>query len=197
MKKEFQRMASRGISIEAKFVAVSLIAMMKKGELEVRPEIRKTIFPNGEVDRNGFGNLVREAELAGVISVVQDAGKWYIRRPGAKVTRKAKAIDTSPVVMTFPVVGSESGWDLHQSDVDLWAGLYPMLDVIQEMRGALANCLADHPRTARGMKRFLVAWLNRAVGFNRRGTGIGSHGAIKVPEGKSRGRLSGILDGLE
>lgn len=190
-------MASQGISIEARFVAMAILAMMKGGELEIRSEVRSTIFPDQTYDRKRFRALCQEAEAAGVIRIVPEGGKYFFRRPGAKITRKAKAIDTSPVVMTFPVAGSESGWDLHQSDVDLWVSLYPMLDVIQEMRGALANCLADHPRTARGMKRFLVAWLNRAVQWNKRGTGIGSHGAVKVPEAKSRGRLSGILEGLE
>ena len=197
MKRECQRMASRGISIEARFVAVAILAMMKRGELEVGPEVRATIFPGQTYDRKRFRALCQEAEAAGVIEIVPDGGKYFFRRPGAKVTRKAKAVNTSPVVMTFPVAGSETEWALHLSDVEAWERLYPDLDVRQELRGALAHVMAGNRKTGRGMKTYLVAWLNRAVQFSKRGTGIGSHGAIKVPEAKSRGRLSGILDGLE
>lgn len=196
MKREFQKLSRAAISVEAKFVAISLIALMgRKGEIQVSPGIRGTIFPAGDVDRDRFGALVREAESAGVIVVASEAGKYFIRRPGVKIAKKkAKAIDASAVVMTFPVQGSETEWALHESDVATWTRLFPGLDINQEMRGALAHVMAGNLKTARGMRTYLVAWLNRSVKFAK--TGLGSHGAIKVPEGKSRGRLSGILEGI-
>lgn len=75
-------------------------------------------------------------------------------------------LDTSPVVLTFPVVG-EGGpsWLLHEAQVARWATLYPTLDVMGEARQALAWIEADSTRrkTAGGMTKCLVSWLNRSV----------------------------------
>jgi hypothetical protein len=63
----------------------------------------------------------------------------------------------------FPVRGGKT-WELTQTLVDKWGPAYPRLDIAVECQKALVWCEA-HPtrrKTARGMERFLVAWLNRA-----------------------------------
>jgi len=66
--------------------------------------------------------------------------------------------------MDFPVVGRAGPtWTLERQQVSDWQALYPHLDVASEMRKALAWIQANHRKTARGMPRFLVSWLNRAT----------------------------------
>lgn len=67
-----------------------------------------------------------------------------------------------PPVLEFPTDGDPKTWALTQSQVDEWAGLYPGLDILTESRKAMAWVKANRRKTARGMKRFLVGWLNRA-----------------------------------
>ncbi len=74
---------------------------------------------------------------------------------------------SEPSVLTFPVVGSKAlmTWALTQEQVTAWAALYPNLDVLSECRKAAAwiGAHPDRRKTARGMPKFLVGWLNRAV----------------------------------
>lgn len=74
--------------------------------------------------------------------------------------------DSGPVVLEFPVVGTDARvWHLTQSQVDGWVQDFPMLDITHEAKKAHAWVMADPRRrkTARGMRKFLVAWLNRAT----------------------------------
>jgi len=66
--------------------------------------------------------------------------------------------------MDFPVVGPAGPtWTLERKQLAEWQALYPNLDVEAEMRKALAWVQVNHRKTARGMPRFLVSWLNRAT----------------------------------
>lgn len=73
--------------------------------------------------------------------------------------------DASTPAVTFPCVGFVSHWHLTDAQVQAWAELYPNLDVLDECRKALAWIQANqgHRKTAKGMPRFLVGWLNRSV----------------------------------
>ena len=55
-------------------------------------------------------------------------------------------------------------WTLDEKRLGIWRDLYPDLNVDQECRKAWAWLDANpmKRKTARGMPRFLVAWLNRA-----------------------------------
>lgn len=73
-------------------------------------------------------------------------------------------------VLEFPVIGpGPERWPLSEAQVAEWAVLYPGLDVRGEARKAYAWVLASPGRrkTAKGMARFLVAWLGRAVDAGR------------------------------
>jgi hypothetical protein len=75
--------------------------------------------------------------------------------------------DSSPAVLSFPVVGDPKQpiWALTQGQLAQWAQAYPNLDILAECRKALA-WLAANPakrKTARGMGAFLVNWFNRAT----------------------------------
>ena len=75
--------------------------------------------------------------------------------------------DSTPPVLAFPVVGRPDAptWGLSSGQIGAWRATYPALDVEAECRKAQAWILAAPSRrkTARGMPRFLVGWLNRAT----------------------------------
>ena len=68
----------------------------------------------------------------------------------------------SPVVFMYPTNGAPAEWALYHSLVDEWQEAYPSLDVLAECREAREWIKANTRQTARGMKRFLVNWLNRS-----------------------------------
>lgn len=78
-----------------------------------------------------------------------------------------------PAELTFPTSGKPDSWDLTHAQVSEWQRLYDGLDVRAECRKALAwvTSTTGHKKTAGGMARFLVNWLNRATnaGGSRRG----------------------------
>jgi hypothetical protein len=69
-------------------------------------------------------------------------------------------------------VGAVKSWPLGLAQVEAWREAYPHLDIEGECRKALVWVQADgvHRKTAGGMGRFLVRWLNRAVDDRRSGT---------------------------
>jgi uncharacterized protein (DUF2235 family) len=66
-------------------------------------------------------------------------------------------------MLTFSTIGLPSAWTLTDEQLREWAELYPGLDVETQCRMALAWTQANQRKTAKGMPRFLVNWLNRAV----------------------------------
>ncbi len=78
--------------------------------------------------------------------------------------------DASTSVLTFPTVGTgPKEWFLTSAQVEEWSGAYPGMDIEAEARKALAwvNANKGHRKTAGGMARFLVSWLNRAANDGR------------------------------
>jgi hypothetical protein len=90
---------------------------------------------------------------------------------GEVAPRSENAKPPSPVVLVFPTIGTPASWDLHQSQLEEWASLYPGMDVLAECRKALAYVNTGKRKTASGMARFLVGWLNRTA--NRGGSAPG------------------------
>lgn len=68
---------------------------------------------------------------------------------------------TLPAVLTFPCNGKPDFWALTQEQVDRWSQLYPGTDVLTECRKALAWVEANQRKTAKGMPKFLNAWIGR------------------------------------
>jgi len=70
-----------------------------------------------------------------------------------------------PPVFVYPTVGSKQTWGLTRQFLHTLQERYPNLDVLEECRKALAWTEANPQRrkTAQGMPRFLVNWLNKAV----------------------------------
>lgn len=90
--------------------------------------------------------------------------------------RSAETHDVSPVALKFPTDGTPQEWPLTERQIVEWLTLYPSLDVLAECRKARAWIDADPKRrkTAGGMRRFLVNWLNNATNRPHAVSGAGS-----------------------
>lgn len=68
-------------------------------------------------------------------------------------------------VLSYPCRGNPKQWALTEEQVGKWKALYPGLDVVGCCRKALAWCEANPKRckTAKGMPKFLVNWINNEV----------------------------------
>jgi hypothetical protein len=87
-------------------------------------------------------------------------------------------------VITFPTTGAgPKDWVLTDEQIAAWQADYPSLDVQQQCVMALNWVKVNHLKTARGMPRFLIGWLNRAVarGEVRKGPAIVTHQPWKCP----------------
>lgn len=87
---------------------------------------------------------------------------------GTDSSEAASGSEPTPdtAIAIFPVVGKGgSEWVLAESQLASWSELYPTIDVMSEVRKALAWIVANPGRrkTSRGMPQFLVGWLNRAT----------------------------------
>lgn len=65
-------------------------------------------------------------------------------------------------VLTIPL-NDKSEYPIAQSDIDEWQGLYPAVDVMQQLRSMRGWCNANPARrkTKKGIKRFINTWLAR------------------------------------
>jgi hypothetical protein len=87
----------------------------------------------------------------------------------------------SPVEeLTFPCDGAPATWWVTREQLAEWQRLYPHLDVLGECRKALAWIKANESKrkTAGGMPRYLVKWLNRAQDTGGSGALSGARGSI-------------------
>lgn len=66
-------------------------------------------------------------------------------------------------VLSFPTVGDVKIWHLTKTQLAEWEAAYPQTDLLAECRKALVWINANERKTARGMKAFLVNWINRCV----------------------------------
>jgi hypothetical protein len=82
----------------------------------------------------------------------------------------SKPAASNGFVIEFSTVGKGAKtWGLTLEQIESWRSAYPGVDVEGECRKALAWTEANHRKTASGMPRFLVSWLNRVVDRGRNG----------------------------
>ena len=86
----------------------------------------------------------------------------------------------SPAVIKMPLTGS-AVYLISQSQVDKWSGLYPAVDVMQELRKMVGWC-EGHPtqkKTGRGVLRFINSWLAKEQDRGGRKTTVS--GSMRTP----------------
>lgn len=92
---------------------------------------------------------------------------------------EAEAVTTAiPPVITLQLnTGDE--YPIHQNDIALWQGLYPAVDILQELR-KMKGWLLSHPKkrkTRRGITAFVTSWLAREQDKGGTGQKYGSRPA--------------------
>lgn len=98
-------------------------------------------------------------------------------------TALTRAEPTAPALLTFPTIGVHgTSWAFSDSQLAEWQQAYPGLDVFAEVRKALVWVQANQSnrKTAKGMPRFLVSWLNRATNSRRSATPAASTNSPKT-----------------
>jgi hypothetical protein len=126
-------------------------------------------LPGPLENRNGSRNGVQERRMGR-----EDSSEALARSEPPPTPPEPEG----PIALRFPCVGGpQRSWALSEAQVAAWAGVFPHLDVRAECQHALAWLLAapGRTKTARGMPRFLVAWLGRSNDRARPG------GATVVP----------------
>lgn len=89
--------------------------------------------------------------------------------PSPSHGKNGSADEPAPTFLAYPCVGRIQSFQLSETQVVEWVGLYPNVAVRAECRKALGWLIAN-PRRRKsegGMPRFLVNWLNRAVDERR------------------------------
>lgn len=129
------------------------------------------------------GTPVRAEELVAAGLWRRDQDGWRMRRLNAPVVGPPPKKKAPPAhqpagteVMRFPIVGQPGFWILTKEQVEEWQKTYTSVDVLAECGYAKAWVdadPADRKKTMRGMPKFLVRWLSRAVDDGRRGRGRG------------------------
>ena len=77
------------------------------------------------------------------------------RMPGAEAPTRKAAISL--------LLKEKALYPVYQEDIDRWSGLYPAVDVMQELR-KMVGWLDANPtkrKTSRGIARFITGWLSR------------------------------------
>jgi hypothetical protein len=83
-------------------------------------------------------------------------------RPAPRPT-DAGTVSAAAPLLVFPCRGEPATWGLDAAQVQAWKDLYQGVDVLAECHKALAWVQANGGKTAKGMARFLVNWLNRVT----------------------------------
>jgi hypothetical protein len=96
-------------------------------------------------------------------------------------------------LLRFPTVGKDAvEWSLVQPFVDELQATYPDVDVMAECRKALFKIQHGKVtrKTARGMEKFLIAWMERSQNSSRRAV-------VQGADGDPRGNMQAVRDYME
>ena len=105
--------------------------------------------------------------------------------------------DASPVVATLPCDGKTKQWHVTEAMVGEWRRCFPVLDVMQEVRGMYAWIRANPTKrkTQRGMPAFAANWLNRAQ--NRTSDRGSSNGKSQTYRSKDERTFDAVRESIE
>lgn len=98
----------------------------------------------------------------------------------------SEPMEPDKVVLVFPVDGTKGvEWEFRESLLEEFRQCYPSLDVLQQVRSALAWVKANpsKKKTPDGMRRFLTNWLNKS---QSRGEGGNGKPSVRPPVNDGR-----------
>lgn len=170
------------------------LARVARVPLEAAQTALETFLAPDPFDRSGVAEgrrlepvegrgwrLINHAAYRHRMSVDERRGRDAIRKresrsrpqtsamsPKVLQQNRTEAEQNKDNLMVFTTAGEPAHWALTKAQVERWQKeTYPTVDVVAECRKAGAWLDANHMKTASGMKRFLVNWLNRATNQTR------------------------------
>lgn len=98
----------------------------------------------------------------------------------SNVSAEPETASTPPVCQI--IMNDKSLYSINQADVDKWAGLYPAVDILSELRKMAGWCDANPSRrkTRSGIQRFINNWLSKEQ--DKGGTRNGNGGFAPSPD---------------
>lgn len=126
------------------------------------------LIPMNEVRRHRALKSAQALVDAGLWKVRSIPDGWSMRLPSLAVPVVAPAPSQpvhGPIAMTFDTVGNPQTWHLSEAYLQSMEKTYAPLDVRAHCRYAQSWLTANPSKrkTARGMPRFLVSWMMRAI----------------------------------
>jgi hypothetical protein len=121
--------------------------------------------PNGSFQNNRMEQERKRSGKDKPPKALKTAQESLATLPGLEIPppqETAVSVKSEPV-MVFACRGEPKLWGLEPSRLEGWRQLYPGLDLMKELGKACAWLEANGAKTAKGMPKFLVNWLNRAV----------------------------------
>jgi uncharacterized protein YdaU (DUF1376 family) len=109
---------------------------------------------------------VRREQMLSKCSASAEQSEYASASVSVSESTPTAVVDSAadPEVLEVPVEGNNPPWPVRQSYVAAWEKTFPHLDVVGELRRAV-QWLLDNPergKTAKGMRRYLGSWLQRA-----------------------------------
>lgn len=151
---KYRVLTSRGIQ-KRYFEAVS-----RRKSLEVDYNILLVecaqICPNVNISSKNVNILSKNVNI-GKQSRVEES-----RVEESRVIDSAELPGNSTPVASI-ILNDKTFFEVSQSDVDMWKGLYPAVDIISELRkmAGWADANPKKRKTRQGIKRFITNWLGR------------------------------------
>lgn len=105
---------------------------------------------------------VRECSSEDQGSRIKDQGEDQDQNTSAEPLRDSTPVVLEPAVITI-TRNDNTQHPITQSQIDRWQSLYPVVDVMQELRNMAGWSDANRPKrkTKSGMEKFINAWLSR------------------------------------
>ena len=100
----------------------------------------------------------------------------------SRVMGSAEPVPASTPPVCQIILNDKSLYSITQADVDKWAGLYPAVDILSELRKMAGWCDANPSRrkTKSGIQRFINGWLSKEQ--DKGGTRNGNGGFVPSPD---------------
>jgi len=116
------------------------------------------ILPNVNIQRGNVNILSKNADISKQSKVEESRVE---KSKGEYIGTEPKAASMPPAI--FLPLNDGIEYPVSQEQCHEWAGLYPAVDVIQQLRQMRAWLIANPRRrkTARGINGFIVNWLSR------------------------------------
>lgn len=153
----------------------------------VRAKSSKYPAPEDGIERMKSSEIKCNQMQANAPVFVFENRESIIDNRESNVSAEPEAASTPPVCQIM--LNDKSLYPVFQSDVDKWAGLYPAVDILAELRKMAGWCDANPSKrkTKGGIQRFINGWLAKEQ--DRGGAGsappVRRYGKPDIPKGAS------------